>query len=129
WWSWPWFVSTWSRVVLAVGILFAAISGIVLIDAYYKFSRMIDRKISGEVFQNTAKVYASPMVLFPGQSIRPCDITNYLKKVGYSEKGKGQARVGQYSYSKRSLEITPLSGSHYGSSEAAVRIDFNEKSI
>jgi penicillin-binding protein 1B len=129
WWSWPWFVSTWSRVVLAVGILFAAISGIVLIDAYYKFSRMIDRKISGEVFQNTAKVYASPMVLFPGQSIRPWDITNYLKKVGYSEKGKGQGRLGEYSYSKRSLEITPLPGSHYGSSDASVRIAFNEKSI
>ena len=114
---------------MAVGILFVAISGIVLIDAYYKFSRMIDRKISGEVFQNTAKVYASPMLLFPGQSIRPWDITNYLKKVGYSEKGKGQARLGEYSYSKRSLEITPLSGSHDGPSDASVRIDFDEKSI
>jgi penicillin-binding protein 1B len=129
WWSWPWFSTMWSRVVLAIAILLVAVSGIILIDAYYKFSRMIDRKISGEVFQNTAKVYAAPLVLFPGQSIRPWDISNHLKRVGYAEKGKAKAKIGEYSYSKRSLEITPLSDSYYGSSEGAVRIEFSEKSI
>ena len=129
WWSWPWFTAMWSRVALAVGILVVAISGIILIDAYYKLSRMIDRKISGEVFQNTAKVYAAPLLLFPGQSIRPGDITNHLKRVGYAEKGKAKARIGEYSLSKRSLEITPLSDSYYSSSEGAVRIEFSEKSI
>jgi penicillin-binding protein 1B len=129
WWSWPWFSTMWSRVALAVGILLAAVSGIILIDSYYKFSRMIDRKISGEVFQNTAKVYASPLVLFPGQSIRPSDITNYVKRVGYTEKGKAKARIGEYSYSKRSLEIASLSDSYYGSGGGSVRIEFDEKSI
>jgi len=129
WWGWPWFSSIWSRVALAVGILAVAVSGIILIDAYYKFSRMIDRKISGEVFQKTAKVYASPLILFPGQSIRPGDVINYLKRAGYTEKGKGQAGIGEYAYSKKSLEIAPPTGSYYDSSEGPVRVEFDEKSI
>jgi penicillin-binding protein 1B len=129
WWSWPWFSSLWSRVALASGILLVAVTAIVLLDAYYKFSRMIDRKISGEVFQNTAKVFAAPMVLFPGQPVRPWDVTTYLKKVGYTETGKALSKIGEYRYSKKSLEITPFAGSHNGSSEDSVRVQFNEKSI
>jgi penicillin-binding protein 1B len=129
WWSWPWFTSTWSKIVLAVAILLVAVSSVVLINAYYTFSRMIDRKISGEVFQNTAKIFAAPMLLFPGQALRPGDVTAYLKKVGYAEKGKGQSRIGEYGYARRSLEITPFSGSSYTSSEGSVRVDFDEKSI
>jgi len=129
WWSWPWFSSSWSKVGLAAGIFFVAFCSIVLISAYYRFSGMIDRKISGEVFQNTAKVYAAPLVVFPGQTLRPWQITGYLKKVGYSEKGKGHTRIGEYSYSKQGLDITPHEESYYGNAGPPIRIEFDEKSV
>jgi penicillin-binding protein 1B len=129
WWHWPWFTSVWSRVVLAILIIVSSVCSITLIDAYYKFSRMIDRKISGEIFQSTAKVYAAPLVIFPGQVIRPWDITSYLRNAGYSEKNKGPARVGEFNYNKQGLEVTPQGESYYGAGGPAVRIEFNEKSI
>jgi penicillin-binding protein 1B len=129
WLSWPWLSSSWSKVGLGIGIFSVAFCSIFLTSAYYKFSRMIDRKISGEVFQNTAKVYAAPMVVFPGQPLRPWHITGYLKKVGYSEKGKGPNRRGEYSYSKQGLDITPHEESYYGSAGPPVRIEFDEKSV
>ena len=90
---------------------------------------MIDRKLAGELIQNTAKVYATPFTVFPGQPIRPWDLTNYLRKAGYSEHGKGPIRIGEYSYSKTGLEITPHENSYYGTSDGHVLIEFNEKAV
>src|SRR5512147_1028282 len=98
WWHWPWFVSVWSRVLLAVCLLTFIATSIVLIKAYHTFSRMIDRKISGEIFQNTAQVYATPLSLSPGQPIKPWDITTYLRRAGYSERNKGPAKIGEFQY-------------------------------
>ena len=129
WWHWPWFSSVWSRILLAVGILLFIVSSVILINAYVTFSHMIDRKISGEVFQNTAQVYSAPLSLFPGQTARPWDITNYLKKAGYAEKNKGQSRIGEYQYSKEGLEIVPHEESYCGSGGPSVRIEFNARGI
>jgi len=51
---------------------------IALTNWYLSFSRMIDRKLSGEIFQNTAQVYSAPLTLFRGQPIRRSTITDYL---------------------------------------------------
>src|SRR5687768_8768816 len=128
WWQWPWFVSRWSRITLAVSTF--AVFGLViaLANAYLSFSRMIDRKLSGEIFQNTARVYSAPLTLFRGQPIRRSTITDYLVKAHYSEQGKGPgSRLGQYADSKRSLEIIPQEESFYGAQDGHVRIDFDEK--
>ncbi|HEX2520550.1 MAG TPA: hypothetical protein VHP35_00390, partial [Terriglobia bacterium] len=103
---------------------------IILVNAYLSFSRMIDRKLSGEIFQNTARVYSAPLTLFRGQPIRRSTITDYLVKAHYSEKGRGLgSRFGQYAELKRSLEIIPQEESFYGAQQGHVRIDFGEKSI
>jgi penicillin-binding protein 1B len=129
WWQWPWFTSRWSKIALACALSVCIAISIVLISAYSTFSRMIDRKLSGEIFQNTARVYATPPTIFPGQAIRPWDLTNHLRKAGYSEKGKGSTRVGEYSYSKRGLEITPRQDSYHGATGGRVIIEFNEKTV
>ncbi len=129
WWHWPWFVSGWSKVLLGTGILTVLIVSFVLISAYIAFSRLIDRKLAGEVFQDTAKIYASPLTVVPGQPIPARSIMDYLRKAGYSEKGKGPARIGEFNYSRRGLEVMPHEGSFYGSAGEHVRIDFEEKAI
>lgn len=129
WWHWPWFASRWSKVLAASAVFLFAIAAIFLINAYYTFSRMIDRKLSGEVFQNTARVYATPFTLFPGQPVRPWDLTNYLRKAGYSEKGKGSARIGEYIYSRRGLEIIPRQDSFHGDGGGHVNVEFDEKTV
>jgi penicillin-binding protein 1B len=129
WWQWPWFSTIWSRVLLGVGILLFITCSVVLINAYYRFSRMIDRKISGEVFQNTAQVYSTPLTLFPGQTVRPLDVTEYLRKSGYTEKGKGASRIGEFQISTEGLEIAPHADSYYGAGGPRVLVEFNKRAI
>src|SRR5262245_41471473 len=129
WWHWPWLTSRWAKIVLACAVFVFAVLAVILLNAYSSFSRMIDRKLAGEVFQNTAKVYATPLTVFPGQVIRPWDITNHLRKAGYSEKGKGPTRIGEYSYSKSGLEIVPHEDSYYGSSGGQISVEFSGKAI
>jgi penicillin-binding protein 1B len=126
---WPWLTSRWSKIVLACGVFIFAFLAIFLINAYLTFSRMIDRKLAGEVFQNTARVYAAPLTVFPGQAIRPWDVTNHLHKAGYSERGKGPSRIGHFRYSKSGLEIVPGEDSYYGGSGGQVSVEFSGKAI
>ncbi|MBM3803011.1 MAG: PBP1A family penicillin-binding protein [Acidimicrobiia bacterium] len=130
WWHWPWFASRWSKVALALAIFVTFAIAFVLIDAYLSFSRMIDRKLAGEIFQNTARVYSAPLRLFRGQTIRPGVVTTYLSKAHYSAIGKGPtSRIGKYAESNRSLEIFPLEESFYGARAVGARIEFDQKSI
>jgi penicillin-binding protein 1B len=130
WWQWPWFVSRWSRIALAVSLCVVVVLSIALGNAYLNFSRLIDRKLSGEIFQNTARVYSAPLTLFRGQTISRGTVTDYLIKAHYSEKGKGsRSRIGEYSASKLSLEIFPAEESYYGSNAGSVKIDFDQKSV
>lgn len=129
WWSWPWFFSKWSKILLAIFVLILIIINIFIIHAYSTFSKMIDRKISGEIFQNTSQLYAAPLTIFPGQTMRPWHITAYLKKAGYMEKSKGSNRMGEYSYTKQGLKIIPHEDSFYGSNAQPIRIEFDEKTI
>ncbi len=129
WWHWPWLSSVWSRVLLALLVIFVVVIGIFLISAYTRFSQMIDRKISGEVFQNTAQLYSTPLTLHPGQTARPGDITNYLRKAGYTEKNKSTSRMGQFFVSKESLEVAAGEESFHGPMAHPVRIEFNRKGI
>ncbi len=128
WWHWPWFHSTWSKVLLTLGIFaFAAVS-FVLIDTYQQFSRQIDRKISGEIFLNTAKVYATPREIYPGQPIGLSQIKGYLEAAGYSPNQPEEGAQGHYAANGEGLQIHP--GEHaYGGSAAAVRIEFDEDGI
>ena len=128
WWHWPWFHSTWSKVLLTLGVFaFVAVS-FVLIDTYQQFSRQIDRKISGEIFLNTAKVYTAPLEIYPGQSIGLSQIKDYLVSAGYSPNQPEEGSPGHYAASGEGLQIYP--GDHaYGGSAAAVRIEFDEDGI
>ena len=128
WWHWPWFYSTWSKVLLTLGIFaFVAVS-FVLIDTYNQFSRQIDRKISGEIFLNTAKVYAAPLEVYPGQPIGPSQIRDYLDAAGYAPHDQEDPSLGRYTASGEGLEIFP-GDQAYGGSATPVRIEFDEDGI
>ncbi len=128
WWHWPWFHSTGSKILLALGIFALASISFFLIDTYHRFSLQIDRKISGEVFLNTAKVYAAPFEVYPGQALRPSHIKDYLDTVGYTRHEHENHSPGRYADSKQGLEIFP--GDHaYPGSSTPVRIEFDEEKI
>lgn len=128
WWHWPWFYSTWSKVLLALGIFAFTSLSFFLIDTYHKFSLQIDHKISGEIFLNTSKVYAAPLLVYPDQPVTPRHITSYLNQSGYTKNKQKDSSLGYYKYSKKGLEIFP-GDQAYPSSAIPVLVEFDEEKI
>ncbi len=129
WGSWPWFSSIWSRVLLSLFLLGFMVGSIVLIKAYHEFSVMIDRKLSGEIFQNTAQVCSTPLRLFPGQAIPSAAVIAQLKKAGYVEGSPGANRMGSFARKGQNLLILPGEDSFHSPTLKQVRIEFDRKYV
>src|SRR5580704_11159746 len=94
----------------ALGILVAGTS----LFAYYyvQFGRLINERLTGQIFQNTSRVYAAPGVIYVGESLHPKDLATYLLRAGYQEAGVPGA-PGLYKLSGTSVEIRPSADSYF----------------
>jgi penicillin-binding protein 1B len=91
-------------------LVLIAISGTTLY--YYRYySQMIDRRLQGEVFQRTARLYARPYPIHVGQKLRADSVIPRLQKAGFEPKGSNHEGDGTYELTKgRILTITPRTG-------------------
>ncbi|HEV2988444.1 MAG TPA: penicillin-binding protein, partial [Candidatus Angelobacter sp.] len=90
---------------------------------YLKYQKIIDKRMSGQIFANTAKIYAQPRSLRTGQKADSREVANYLRHAGYTEQGEqGQSKFGTYRVISGGIEIKPGEESYYNSEGAVVRI-------
>jgi penicillin-binding protein 1B len=73
---------------------------------YVRFSRLIDARLSGEIFNNASLVFAAPKLVFVGQASTPGEVAARLRRAFYAE-GSGASSVGVYKLAKDRIEITP----------------------
>ena len=128
---------------LAVSVIFLGVF------AYYytKYERLVDRRMSGEIFSNAAKIYSRPRLVSVGDKIDPGDLEAELRRAGYSEldangrlvghndeaavqgheaqgtqnHGNQSSPVGHYTVLSSGLEIVPGPQSFHGSEGAVLR--------
>lgn len=94
---------------------------------YISFGRMIDARLSGQIFQNTSRVYAEPEKIFAGQAMKPGDLETYLVRAGYSEAALPDG-VGQFRVSGKAVDIRPAKASYFEGGNA-LRVDFEGNDI
>ena len=96
----------WKKGVAAACIL--VILGLIGSFVYYyiRFSRLIDARLSGDVFNNASLVFAAPTPVFVGQAITPEEVSTRLRRAFYAESG-GTSSVGTYMLARDKVEITP----------------------
>jgi penicillin-binding protein 1B len=94
---------------------------------YISFGRMIDARLSGQIFQNTSRVYGAPQKIFTGETMKPGDLASYLLRAEYSESDI-DGSPGQFHAGKDFVEIRPSSDSYFNGGNG-LRVDFNGKSI
>jgi penicillin-binding protein 1B len=100
--------------LLGAGVLlFLAAMG-ASIYFYVRFTRVIDARLSGDVFNNTSLIFAAPTPVFVGEAITPEDVSARLRKGLYAEY-EGGSKVGTYRQVGNRLEIRPGSGSFFQS--------------
>ncbi|MBI3326580.1 MAG: transglycosylase domain-containing protein, partial [Nitrospinae bacterium] len=90
--------SRWSFIGLPVTLIPVVLFGLIAgIYAYVQLSRMITAGFEGKRWSLSSKVYAEPISLYPGLSLRMEDLRASLERLGYrpveSVTAKGQYRI------------------------------------
>src|SRR5438309_3721034 len=90
---------------------------------YIKYQKIVEKRMGGPIFANTAKIYAQPRDVRIGQKADPREISNYLRHAGYTEAGEqGKSKFGVYKVMKDAIEIKPGEESYYNAEGAVIRV-------
>jgi penicillin-binding protein 1B len=102
--------------------------GLVLIVAgiftyyWFAYSRMIDQRLAGRIYQTSARVYSAPDRVFDGEVLTPAQLVSQLQHDGYNET-KIDGAPGWYSVDGKVVEIHPLRDSYF-EGKNALHINF-----
>ncbi len=119
-----------SRVGLAVlgTVLFAFLAATCVFAYYYiQFGKLIDQRLTGQVFQNTSRVFSAPGHIYVGETLHASDLATYLLRAGYQE-GEAEGALGEFKLKGATLEIRPSSNSYFRGGNA-VRVVFSGSAI
>ena len=105
-----WFRKPAFKIVLSVFLFFLIVLSGITLHYYLYYSQMIDRRLSGEVFQRTAGLYAAPYRIYRGQKLTMDSVIARLQRAGFEPEGSAHPGVGTYATNKQRLTITPASG-------------------
>jgi penicillin-binding protein 1B len=109
------------KVLLSLFLFFFIGTSAVFLYYYNYYSKIIDRKLSGEIFKNTAQIYAAPFRLYPGQKLSVEDVVLRLQRAGFEPAGQS-SDDGSYELNGNKITITPKMGD-------VLRLDFTKASL
>jgi penicillin-binding protein 1B len=118
----------WVLSLIAGCVLFGLLGFSVFAYDYIKYQPIVDMRMSGPIFANTARIYAAPRVIRVGDTIRPSEIAAELHHAGYDDAGAAaksealKSKAGTYRLHANAIEIMPGPESFY--SPDVARISF-----
>jgi penicillin-binding protein 1B len=113
-------------VIRAAAATFIIICTVLLgIFAYYwvRYEKIIDHRMRGQIFANSAKIFAAPKSLHPNDPATAHDIGLALRRAGYtSSDDRGESKLGAFRIGKDGIEIQPGPDSYHSQEGALVKI-------
>jgi penicillin-binding protein 1B len=118
----------WADILLRMGMMTAAVGvlGVIGVFGYFyaAYHHVVDERLKQPIFANTAKIYAAPREVRPGQKLSVRLIADELREAGYSTDGAPQtSRLGTYSMSGRAIAVHPGPESYHSQDGATIHID------
>jgi penicillin-binding protein 1B len=112
--------------LLAAGAVVAlcAIVGLSVFTYYYvSYQSVVDQRLKQPIFADTAKIFAAPREVRPGQKISVQLIANELRQAGYTTNGSSQASpLGTYSQGVQQITVRPGPQSYHAPDPAVIRV-------
>jgi penicillin-binding protein 1B len=108
------------RAALVVFFVIAITVSVGFSYIYVKYDRIIEQRFKGQVFNNSAKIYAIPRTVHVGEKIEPREIASQLRDAGYSA-GEGST-LGSYRLTKGGIVIEPGPQSYHSPEMASIHI-------
>jgi penicillin-binding protein 1B len=119
-----------SRVGLAVlgsALLLLLVATSVFAYYYIQFGKLINQRLTGQVYQNTSRVFSGPGHIYTGETMRSGDLATYLLRAGYQE-GEVDGAPGEFKLKGSTVEIHPSRDSFFQGGNA-LRVDFSGGTI
>ena len=117
------------RLKLALGIALAAVALVAIVSLsvfgffYIKYKSVVDERLKQPLFANTAKIFAAPREVRPGQKLSVRVLSNELRSAGYSPDGDSNlSQLGTYSESAESVTVRPGPQSYHSQDGAVIHI-------
>jgi penicillin-binding protein 1B len=97
------------RIAVAVVILFVLIGFGGFAYMYVKYDRIIDKRMKGQIFSNSAKIFSRPRIVRPDDKISREQVETELRRAGYIEDDSGnpEGGLGSFREVKGAVEIHP----------------------
>jgi penicillin-binding protein 1B len=73
---------------------------------YVKYTRLIDARLNGDVFNNASLIFAAPSDIRIGEQISPALLASHLRRALYGER-EGSSQVGYFRLTGDTLEVHP----------------------
>jgi penicillin-binding protein 1B len=117
-------VSNVLRVTLAlvgiVTIVVCAVGGYY----YYRYQSIVDARLQQPLFASTAKIFAAPREVRPGQKLSVTAIANELRQAGYTTDGASKASpLGSYVENGDGITVHPGPQSYHSQDGATVHVE------
>ena len=108
------------RIFSAAFVLICVVFFGVASYLYVKYERVVDRRMSGEIFTNAANIYARPRMISIGEKVDASEVAADLRRAGYSE-GGGSSPIGRYAFIGDAIQVMPGPQSFHGAGNAVIR--------
>jgi penicillin-binding protein 1B len=111
------------RIALISVAAFAVLGFSVFIYFYFTYQHVVDERLKQPIFANTAKIFAAPREVRPGQKLSVRLLANELREAGYSADGAAQpSQLGTYSQGAGSITVHPGPQSYHAQDGATIHI-------
>ncbi len=105
-----------SKTTIALGVILASPAiGMAAIAA----EALVRARLGDEMFQPPTRIYARPLVLYPGMTLDRARVEGHLQRLGYRRVSRGAVDIGEYHKSSRRWIIgrpaRPGRGGHHPS--------------
>jgi penicillin-binding protein 1B len=112
------------RVALGAVIGCALLFVLVGTYLYVKYERIVDERLQQPIFASTAKIYATPREVRPGQKLTVQLIANELREAGYTAEGSAKtSQLGTYSEGINSITVHPGPQSYHAQDGATIHVN------
>jgi len=109
-------------------VLLAGIVGFSVFTYYYnKYAHIVDDRLKQPLFANTAKIYAAPREVRPGQKLTSHIIATELREAGYTVDGLAHpSQMGTFTEADREITVHPGAQSYHAPDAATIQFKSGE---
>lgn len=112
---------------LRIGLILVAAAAVAVLTVggyyYFAYQHVVDERLKQPLFKNTAKIYAEPREVRPGQKLPVQLIAEELRQAGYSLAGaQKDSPMGTYREGEDSITVYPGPQSYHAQDSATIHV-------